>query len=605
MGRKACGYNLRFCWFFVGKIKKFRLSSVFDPHSLSAGISESTPIILTLREMEKVMMKINSSEEFFTGKLKNAKNFLAFFLINFVVLYFIYSSVLLVSYLHWDDAMFFVYGNRTALHPLTYFLLRIGRPLCAALFNMAGFLINFHKVGDLRYLRFISFLFIVLSAALFSLWINKKFFSKWIALAITIVIFTTPGFQAILGYASNFHIALGLAMALIAFLMIDSAYEKSDKLFCHMFPLKYKLCIGLIILLSAAFTYPIAMFFVTVMLFCKLVFSDRVYFKSTLLYIFRLTIILGIVAVFYFVINALLIGLYYAHFPQQVLGNYQFVITRNMIVKWQLFESLTIKAFNLWYTIPSSDSRFHFALYTASFVISVAMISFIYDLYHKKVFKTLLLQYVLYLLTAILLMIVSVLPDLMAQGGFSIYRILVSYSCIVVIAVIWGLFFLSKLVARGRSQYLCAVLVCILAFVGAVLAQNTMLKQFALNGYLELAVFRASIIHHLKKNVLNKIYVVPPLGDTNNYVGKKMINDEFGISTSCNHPYIGILISVALGPVAQEYNYVVFPQNDQHVNITKEKNANIIIVNMNHFIYPYNQYETIVKFQSIPSSTGK
>lgn len=442
------------------------------------------------------------------------KNLLQFLLI-LLGLSSAYAPAIYGYYAHHDDYFYWIMKPGWK-HPQFDFIMSMGRFTGVFLQCWAGWLIN--SIADLSLLRVISMFNLCLCALGLSLWMRPLFPKPLHAYLLSIMIFTLPPFQAIVGWATCTYASFAVLLATLAGLLTAQIQPvKSAKLFSNPSAVFSVFCF-----LGAISIYqPAAMFYWTLpaILVCL---GHPAYSKAQIKQQITHFLIIGITTL-----------ILYAFFLQFIKGHYLTTLGKDMYnpyamsmdikskILWFINEPL-INALNLWTIFP----QVNYAICALVLILGTIICKIEMNYLNGKDSGDFLRSIVLILGFLVL----GFLPNLINIGFASFYRCLPALATIVLIIFVWVI---REWLLTAPSRWRPTVL-SIFLFIGSLsgISQAHINIQLYRNlpSYLEIAYLKDILNPDLAP--YKKIHIVRPAQDFRSRYFYPGVYDEFANLTA-------------------------------------------------------------------------
>jgi hypothetical protein len=420
----------------------------------------------------------------------------------------IYGTSFRLPYGHADDFLFWSYDSRESIrqHPQFRQYLEIGRYVAALIWHYTARLVL--VVQDLGFMRFLAGLFLALAMAQFVLLLRWRGCSWAVALLLPGLVFTLPGigvnFVWILGFPSAVAWPVsGLAYLLICFADAGRPLPAWRRLACWG--------AALALLLLCLFTYPFAAVFFLALYVADLLFRSPPR-GDGLRFLVPLTaplVLYAVAAALFFVIHRFVMTpLMRQSFPD--FGNFKsqylsFSLTADPIGQLQFFfNQLSPRALELW------DLSAHPA--TPLVVLGVILAGVIAATWAEGRrgqgrWTSCILIVALILGAAVL----SVAPAILAQTPHAGFRIVIGYSAIAAVVLVWSIYLLADKLRPTALARWCGATILSLLFAYAAFSASYHVAKDAAAAVIERDGFRNAIKQWvLSGKPLTHIHVVGP-----------------------------------------------------------------------------------------------
>jgi len=483
--------------------------------------------------------------------LPEHRNDLISFSFLFLTLGVVYSSCVYFKYVFHNDVFFWFKLDENSFHQMPHYENIVnGRYAAAWLIDLQGLLV--HNVSDLRILRFLAILLLSCNAYVFLRQIRRIGWSDLELLLITLAIFILPGFADSIFNVSNDYLLLSVLFACWAF----SLAERSKGFF-----------VPTIILLTSITFYQTAAMFYWTMTGMSLLFT-RNRFEGVFKYKMIRVLGIGLLSLLSYAFLIFLMSFFWGH---KVFNSYNvYKPTFDLLTKlhWFFREPL-LNALNLWGIFPKWTSAFM----VLGFIVSGVLLSFSSKLVQIKredrlgAVMNILGQFGFF----IVLLILSFLPNLIAQLNAPWYRCLVPLTCLICLVLIWSLDQWTKFLPVPIGRIVRVILLSVAVIYGGIKTFDNVLYYRVLPSHIEWQAYR-SMAQNISSRQKDKIYIICP-----DFIGFDRY-DEFGVLTSQSlEDVFPLLISAFRENKGQEggmppFIYISLPEDNR-------------VLRMNEFIF--------------------
>lgn len=452
----------------------------------------------------------------------------------FFILCAAYLPALSHQYVHHDDINFFLRTPSPYTIPAFDANFFIGRPLGAMRLMAYNLFIN--QVSDLTFFRFISVILLSLSAWLMSLSLRNYYTKEIYALLATLIIFTLPPFQILVGFA-------GTCATPIALFLSTLASRFAEKPF-----------LSLILLLMSLLIYPpLATFYWVIVAIEILSFhiTPRNQARARLKNLFLINF--SALSIYFLIL--LVTKPYFIHLAP--LGYNPYVINFSVLKElyWFMGEPL-FNALNLWNIFPRRGWGYAVLLFLLITCL-MRLLKLYSELKDNKMQPKQFYERCVLFVLFMLLFFFSYLPT--TTSGF--YRCLPALMSMVMLVILWSLnTWIGLLSAKSQRVVLPVLLAAILAAGIAWANWNLYLyrvKPSAIELQYLLENFKRIDISQLKS-----VHIIRPDSQ-----GLKFRYDEFGTPTTLYNQNILAVVSCALREINKERLVVEEIQHDRARNL--------------------------------------
>ncbi len=445
------------------------------------------------------------------------KNFIVFFSI-LLLLGLVYAPVFLVPFAHYDDYGYFAWD---AQHPHFRESVDRGRYLMGPISSRYDLLVE--KVEDLRKLRFLSLIYLSITAFVCYLWV-RNYFHSWLSAFLFIVcIFTLPPFQIVMALGTGvLEMTAVFLSAAAASLLRLSELSKSGGF------LKAVCVAGAIFLfVSSLMIYqPAAMFYWVMVALFSLPFvtgTDKALGKKIAQF--------GIIGVISMLIYAFIVS------GISRLNNENSLLTTQYMLKleWFFKDPLT-SASNLWDIFPQLSRTYA----VAGFILSAFVLYLFKEFAAKKKEKVFLLGVKVFLLLS--LVFLSFSPNLLAKYNIGAYRCSLALTPIILLFVLLAVqTWLSLIPSSKRNSVLMIILLCACLW-GMYKANTNVLNYRVIPSFKEFSYIK-DVLARYDMSQYRRIVILRP----NHFPLESQYRyDEFMIPTTYHFAFTPSIIKAAL-----------------------------------------------------------
>jgi tetratricopeptide (TPR) repeat protein len=432
---------------------------------------------------------------------------LVLFFLFLLILGVVYSPVYFFNYAFHDDSTFWVrlkdYGFNHIFFNQCLSQCRYGDAL---LLNLENLFV--HKIADLKFLRFLSIPIFSAAACLLLKQMRRLNFRDLHACLIIASMFFLPGFAAIIFYGiSSSFFALCILLMCWSFNRIDTGRGIILPLFTT--------------LLGITIYPPAAMFYWTLTGLRLLFAPDRfsVEFRNDMLR----SLGLGLSAILIYALSVFLMHYFYLHKIGSSLYN-PYSMTADVIGKAQWFFREPLKnALNLWDIFPKTATCILLSAFIAVSAVAALTNTFLKAAgpKRKSVAMSCLWQFCLF----ILVLFLTFLPNLAAQGNAAFYRCLAPLSCLVWLVLVWAVFQWARIMPRLLTGRVLTILFSIVTLCAGIKTYNNILFYRVLPSAIEWRAYK-SMAEEIRSQKTEAIHIFLP------YHTSAERYDEFLVLTS-------------------------------------------------------------------------
>ena len=409
------------------------------------------------------------------------------------------------------------------------YYVRIGRILAAELTFcfLEPFCCAHPGVTFFIWLRVFSLLFIGLSAGIFSFWIASVCrLNKWTAVMMTVLLFTLPAYQFLIGQALAINSSCCFIFIMAALLVLKDQHIEGK--WSEVFKDKKRMALSISLLLIPLFIYnPHTLWFLMPSLIL-LLFTPSSDLPRKRIVILRHLLVLGSAIMLFFVIQKLVIEPTYLSLHPDV----NFNVSKRVHVESSLPKIISNfarsfykgKAFNLWFVqdvyLPGKIF-FSFIVFTV-FVFLMREGS---QAWRQGVVRQKLQVFGQYLLVVAVVYVGVNSIQIFFEPSMGFFRILLHYSAFILVLLLWSLHYLVKVICRSSREKVFLVCLFFLAFFSSGMAQYSTIHDFVFLSMSELDFLEVELQPLLDGRV-GTVYVVRPRGNP------RVSGDEHGILTT-------------------------------------------------------------------------
>jgi|GEM_PF-5097981 len=486
------------------------------------------------------------------------KNLAYFFGCCFAICLIIYLPVALSPYIFHDDFLLFDGGafkgawppTPTAEYcresPVYWAVMEDGRPVSSESLCFIYSLSVLHR-GVLFFmgLRLFSVLMVATACSLFATWLFPVVRDRLRAVILAVLIFALPGIQVFVSAAISASHTFTIPLTIIGILVLGQAnLNASDRFWPQLFSKQYlfRVIAAALILTSCLSTYQATALIFLVPTAALLCFSKLSAWPKNRILVVRHLASFGLGMLFYLISRKLILRPLISKFNPQVINNTgrPFKTVSNFGELWQnivdFSDFLSRRALNLWFVqdthIPAT-LFFYFICLTLVFALARTLLKF----KQGKVEK-LYLIHLGQIATLFCCVFVGVNIVFFAYAAFPAYRVLLSYSAVVVILLIWSIRYWLTFVQKNQEQIFKFILLSVLSLV-IVLAQYYTVRYFAFTSIVEMNFLEASL-QPLLKGTHSTATIFRPVKNT------WVLGGEFSRLNTYEHPYptVGMLLTL-------------------------------------------------------------
>jgi hypothetical protein len=441
----------------------------------------------------------------------------------------VYGASFFIPFAHIDDYYFWTYDSREtiAAHPQYAQYIEVGRYASALIWHFAARLVA--TVADLSIVRLLAALSLAVAMAQFIWLLRRLGHGWWLALVLPGLVFTLPGIGLNFVWILGFPTALCWPLSGAAYLLLRRGMMAD----AGARPVRYAMiAAAFAIVLFCLFAYPFAAVFFLVLYCADLLFSPVAAKPgaAAAVRVFAPGIGYAAASAAFYVIHSGIVV------PALKIGKFksehmEFALVTDIAGRISyFFEPLTVRAFALW-QMPWQISH---AIAVASIILAGILVAAL------KAVRSGAAPY--RMATAIGVAIgfavfLSILPVLAAKSPHPGYRVIIGYSAIVVVVLVWALQTLltwPRFQKAGRQVWLALLTVCLLlsgAHANGHIARDvtaSMLEREAAKRMIKEWI--------LSGNPLDHIHVVMPRGLTSK-LGHRCTSFAEYHCTSVDNPF--------------------------------------------------------------------